>query len=1084
MLAPQLLLIVCTGITGFFQGYDPPIAKASEEGERAISRFKVPEGFKLNLFASEPMLANPIAFTVDNKNRVHLVEVFRLHTGAIDIRKYMKWLDDELALKNVGERDVLLKKIFGDKYPDLSKDHDRIRLLIDNNGDGKADEAKVFADGFKNAVDGLAAGILVRGNKTYLTCIPDLWLLEDTKNQGKADKKTSLHHGFGVHIAFIGHDLHGLILGPDGKIYFSVGDRGTALEKPSPNIQLPHMGAVFRCNPDGSDLEVFHKGLRNPQELAFDAYGNLFTVDNNSDAGDQARVTYLVPGGDSGWRCGYQYIEKPNPRGPWNSELLWKPRFDGQSAYIIPPLMNLSSGPSGLTFYPGTGFDSTFDNHFFLCDFRGAPANSGVWSFRFLADGAGFKVDNPKQFLWSILGTDVDFGPDGAMYISDWVDGWNQTGKGRLYRMTHEKGQKDPIVKEVKNLLAQDWEQVPTKELIRLLEHKDGRVRKEAHLALAAKGPSVAAELMEIAKKSENELAKIHAIWAMGIIARKNPSLGKEFISLLQGNNDEIKAQVARQLGELKCADARGDLVLLLKKKNPRLQFFASLALANMPDISNFQPLVDCLDENADKDAFLRHGIVMALAAITDPKRIADLKSHSSSPVRLGAVLALRNQKSHLIKEFLEDSDPKIHDEAARAIADLPMEDLYPSLEKFVESPNGKSSAFLRRAMAASRTNPSKHNAESLAKLASNNGISIEIRKEALAHLDSWASELKRDIITGQSRTTKSGSKEDASSALKLHTAKLLADSNISKDTIKVASNLGIKEITPVLLSNISNHSLTAEQRKDSLKALEMLGYEKLLDISKKSLGDPSEIVRAQAIKILGRNDKSFVMEKFDSNFENCSAMEQQSWVQVLGTTNTDFSRQKIARLMEQIKSGTAKHHLILDIMQASQNLGLKKEFPWTSIDPEKPETYAFALEGGDSLAGRNVFFEKASVSCLRCHKIQGQGGDVGPDLTGIALKQNRAYLLDAIVHPNKHIAKGYDSFLVTLNNGKTISGILKVETPSDLTLMTAEGKIIKVSKNEIDEKTTGKSAMPADIYKQLSPHELRDLVEYLANLK
>jgi len=73
---------------------------------------------------------------------------------------------------------------------------------------------------------------------------------------------------------------------------------------------------------------------------------------------------------------------------------------------------------------------------------------------------------------------------------------------------------------------------------------------------------------------------------------------------------------------------------------------------------------------------------------------------------------------------------------------------------------------------------------------------------------------------------------------------------------------------------------------------------------------------------------------------------------------------------------------------------------------------------------------------------------------------------------------------LVTLNNGKTISGILKGETPSDLTLMTAEGKIIKVSKNEIDEKTTGKSAMPADIYKQLSPHELRDLVEYLANLK
>ena len=89
MLTPQLLLIVCTGITGFFQGYEPPISKASEEGERAISRFKVPEGFKLNLFASEPMLANPIAFTVDNKNRVHLVEVFVLIP--VDFELHLLW---------------------------------------------------------------------------------------------------------------------------------------------------------------------------------------------------------------------------------------------------------------------------------------------------------------------------------------------------------------------------------------------------------------------------------------------------------------------------------------------------------------------------------------------------------------------------------------------------------------------------------------------------------------------------------------------------------------------------------------------------------------------------------------------------------------------------------------------------------------------------------------------------------------------------------------------------------------------------------------------------------------------------------
>jgi len=151
-----------------------------------------------------------------------------------------------------------------------------------------------------------------------------------------------------VHVALLGHDLHGLIVGPDRRLYFSCGDRGFHVETPDGVIEHHHTGGVLRCNLDGTGLEVVHTGLRNPQELAFDDHGNLWTCDNNSDSGDKARWVNVVPGGDSGWRYSYQWIERPVSPGPWNLEKLWHPMHAGQPAYIVPPIANVTSGPSGL----------------------------------------------------------------------------------------------------------------------------------------------------------------------------------------------------------------------------------------------------------------------------------------------------------------------------------------------------------------------------------------------------------------------------------------------------------------------------------------------------------------------------------------------------------------------------------------------------------------------------------------------------------------------------------------------------------------------------------------------------------------
>src|SRR5439155_10478022 len=180
------------------------------------------------------------------------------------------------------------KRHLDDRFNTYSQHSERLRLIEDRDGDGKADHATVFAEGFNAPLDGIGAGVLARQGDVWYANIPNLWLLRDTNGDGVADVRKSLHYGFGVRVGFLGHDLHGLHFGPDCKIYFSSGDRG-------PNVKLadgrtvgnPDTGCVFRCNPDGSELELFAFGLRNPQDLVFDQYGNLFTGDNNSDSGDQ-----------------------------------------------------------------------------------------------------------------------------------------------------------------------------------------------------------------------------------------------------------------------------------------------------------------------------------------------------------------------------------------------------------------------------------------------------------------------------------------------------------------------------------------------------------------------------------------------------------------------------------------------------------------------------------------------------------------------------------------------------------------------------------------------------------------------------
>lgn len=545
-------------------------SNAWNEAEIAMKKFHLPAGFKLEVFAVEPQLANPVAIALDEKGRVFVSETHRYRTSVLDIRNIMDWYEDDLSIRTLDDRIAMIKKHLGPKAADLAKESEVVRLLVDTDGNGRADRSTVFAEGFNSLLDGIASGVLARNGTVYFANIPDVTALQDRNGDGVADTRKTIAHGFGTRFSLTGHDLHGLKFGPDGKLYFSIGDRGShVVSKEGRTFSYPDEGAVYRCDADGSNLEVFATGLRNPQELAFDEFGNLFSGDNNCDHGDLARLVYIVEGGDTGWRIGFQFSEQ-NPAGTWNSEKLWHLRWPGQAAYIIPPIGHIAAGPSGLVYAPGTGFSDNYQRRFYLCDFRGQATGSGIHSFKVNTSGAGFTLGETEHFVWDILTPDCDFGPDGRMYIADWVHGWPKSERGRIYRLSETATVNDANALSTQKLLSEGFTKTRGEQLVALLRHPDMRIRQEAQFNLADRGAESLKPLLKVVKSSDHQLARIHAIWAIGQLGQREATLTDKLLEFLGDSDAEIRAQSARVLGDNHPAGAAHPLIAMLKDTSPQ----------------------------------------------------------------------------------------------------------------------------------------------------------------------------------------------------------------------------------------------------------------------------------------------------------------------------------------------------------------------------------------------------------------------------------------------------------------------------------------------------------------------------------
>ena len=1069
---------------------EPKIAAASDEGERALAGFKVPAGLKGELWAAEPLLANPVSFCLDNRGRVFVCESFRQERGIEDNRKHAHWLNDDLAAQTVADRLAYIQKHLGEKAKDYTKYDDRIRLLEDADGDGRAERATIFADRFNDIVDGTAAGVLFREGNLYLTCIPHLWLLKDKDGDGKAEVRRSLSEGYGVRFAFRGHDMHGLTIGPDGRLYFSIGDRGLNVTQGERKLVNPESGSVLRCELDGSNLELFATGLRNPQELAFDDFGNLFTGDNNSDSGDQARWVHVVEGGDTGWRMAYQYL---SDRGPFNREKIWHPYHEGQPAYIVPPVTNFASGPSGLAYYPGTGLPEHFKNRFLLVDFRGGPANSGVRSFRMKPKGATFELVDAEEAIWRVLATDVDFGPDGAIYLTDWVNGWGGEGKGRIYKFAATDAAVLATAEETRKLLADGFAKRSIEELAKLLTHADRRVRQEAQLALVA--AKAAEPLAKIARANDSLLARVQAVWALEQLHR-NGFEPARFVSavlpLIDDSDAEIRAQAAKVLGEARVGTAAGKLVAHLSDESPRVRFFAAHSLGKLGHGSAIEPLLKLLEDNADKDPVLRHAAVMGLAGSAggSPSLLVAHAKHSSPSARIGLLLALRRLGSEETAIFLNDVDPRIVVEAARAIHDTPIPAAMPKLAALVTR-GGRDDALVRRVLNANFRAGTPEAAKAIAAYAARGDVQTEMRIEALEMLDKWANPSNRDRVLGMWRPLTERPAGDAAAALRANLAGIFKGSDrVRTRAGQVAAALGIQEVIPELRAILADRTQPAESRASVLAALVTLNDTDVEATSRGVLTDSAPAVRAAARTILAQRGAEGAVALLAEAAVKGEKIERQAALAALGSVKTQDAGDVLAAGLEQLLAGSYPADAKLDLLTAAVKQGDERLKPKLADyesrrakdDPLAP--FAECADGGDAARGKLLFFERSQLSCVRCHKIGETGGDVGPELTKIATDKKRDYLLEALVVPSKTVAKNFETVVILDQDGVQHTGILKTEDEQKLTLMTPEGKLVTLAKSTIEARKPGKSSMPEDLLKYLTKAELRDLVEFLASLK
>ncbi len=908
---------------------DPAQAASIAKSIEATVTPRLAEGLTLKLWGIDSLVADPVTIDIDDMGRIYYARTNRQKDSEFDIRGHQDWEIESIQLQTVEEKRAFLHRILSPEnskknewLKDLNGDgsHDWKDMIIqkehiyrveDTSGDGIADKSQLVMEDFHDEVTDAAGGVLKYGNDLFFDVGPDLWRIHENKD-GIADKKTSISHGYGIHIGFGGHGMSGIELGPEGKIYWQIGDIGfNGVGPDGQKWEHPNSGVIVRSNPDGSDFEVFSYGNRNTHEFAFDEYGNLISEDNDGDhPGESERIVYVVNGADIGWRTNWQFGKYRDPDNNtykvWMDEKMYVPRFEGQPAYILPTIKNFVNGPTGFVYNPGTALNAEYKNSFFVAEFVGNPTKSGIHSFKLKPKGASFEFVESKLMLGGVLATGIDFGPDGALYLADWIQGWETKGHGRIWKLDV----RDPNVEErkiTKALLEADFSAEDIEKLGAHLKNPDIRVRQKAQFELVARGSKGLDVLTNYSLQKENQLARVHAIWGISQFARKEPKHAALLIRLLTDGDPEIRAQAAKWIGDVRYKEAGDMLIPLLKDEYSRARFFAAEALGRTAYEPAIGPIIELIESNDDVDEYIRHAASLALARIGKPEPVIALSTHTSTAVRMAAVLALRRMKDPRVKLFLSDVDEFVVTEAARAINDdLSIIDALPALGNALNDHRFTNEAFVRRAINANLRVGSDKGIQNLLAYASHEGSPAAMRAEATDALSTWAKPSVLDRVDGRYRGVinrdLAGVQNKSSDVL----IQLLSSKEalVREHAAKAIGKLQISSASAPLMTRLKIDP-TPSVKMAALQALARLKDKKIDEAIKVALADQEKSVRVTGLDLLATMDisKELMVKLLTDVINTRTTEEKQAAITTLGTIPIPYSEKTFDQLLSKLEA-------------------------------------------------------------------------------------------------------------------------------------------------------------------------------------
>jgi putative heme-binding domain-containing protein len=942
------------------------------------------DGFEINLFAADPLLAKPIQINFDPAGRL--------------------WV----ACSEV--------------YPQIKpgqKANDKIVILEDTKGVGKADKTTVFADGLL-----IPTGVEPGDGGAYVADSTDVLFFSDPGPDGKARKRRVVLSGFGTEDTH--HIIHTFRWGPDGMLYFNQSIYIHSHVETPYGVRRLGGGGVWQFRPETMRLEIFARGWWNPWGHNFDRWGQSIVTDGAGGEG----INYLVPGAS--------YAATPG------------------AARILAGLNPGSPKYCGQEILSGRHIPPDWQGNVITNDFRGHR----VCRFVLSEDGSGYAAREKAELVKSnhpaFRPVDVKMGPDGAIYIADWYNPIIQHGEvdfrdprrdqthGRIWRIT-AKGR--PLVERPKLVGAS------TEALLVALKSPEGWTRQQAKRVLKERGakeviPALAAWVKGAdPKDADHEHHLLEALWTYQSLDVVEPKL---LAALLNAKDHHARAATVRVAGywherlpnvlELLAPRAADD--------HPQVRLETVRALALVPSPRSAEIALTALDRPVDK--FLDYALWLTAREL-EPHWLPALQNGTltfgGNARQLVFALQATNSKAALTPLLDLLKSGKVSGDREEAVLSLvavlggPPE-LGMVFDRTLASKESGRQATLLAALEQATRQRGVRPAGDLARIGQLLTSDTELLRAAAARLAGlWKLESLRPQLAelAQDAKTSEPARQAAIDGL------VLLGGAATQQTLEQLSGkdrpLAIRRAAIVALASVDVPNAARQ-------ALEFL-------VAAPAGSDPSDIFAA------------FVQQR------NGAAV----LAKVLADQKLPADVAKIG--VRTVRASGRAVPALIDALNKAGNLTVTKR---ELSAKEMQEMVADVLKHGDPARGEQVFRRK-DQACFKCHAIGGAGGQVGPDLSSVGASAQIDYLIESILLPNKVIKENYHSIIVTTKAGKIVTGIKVRESKTELVLRDAEDKEVIVPAADIDERANGGSLMPEGLADPLTRNELVDLVRFLAEL-